>query len=145
MISRIPRFAVLTAGAVLAAACGAGDAGRGVDDNPLVGTAWLVSSIDGQEPVPGRTPLLRFTNEDMLGGSGGCNDFDGRYSVKDDRLDVVSIETTLATCSDDNAQDLENQFFAILREDPRFATSDGALTLESTASEAVIRLVLIDS
>jgi heat shock protein HslJ len=93
--------------------------------------------------VAGRTPLLRF-DEDTVTGSGGCNDFTGRYSLEGDRLVVASIGTTAATCSDQKAQDLEDELLRTLREDPRFIALDDSLTLSSTSSEIMIRLVPAD-
>jgi heat shock protein HslJ len=132
----------MVAAVVVATSC-AVDSSPTVDANPLAGTAWLVSSIDGQPPVAGRTPLVRF-DEDTVTGSGGCNDFDGRYSLDGDRLIVVSIGTTADTCSDQKAQDLEDELLKTLREDPRFIALDDALTLVGTSSEIVIRLVPAD-
>jgi hypothetical protein len=57
---------------------------------------------------------------------------------------VVSIGTTADTCSDQKAQDLEDELLKTLREDPRFIALDDALTLVGTSSEIVIRLVPAD-
>ncbi|MFN2203109.1 MAG: META domain-containing protein [Caldilineaceae bacterium] len=48
---------------------------------PLVGTEWLLDQMQGQQLVHDATVTARFSDDGMLMGRAGCNDYATTYTV----------------------------------------------------------------
>src|SRR5215208_41292 len=75
------RSAAVLALALVASGCDQAEPStpsRGLGAIP--GSSWAVAYVDGQPPIAGTNPTVTFAAE-HLSGSGGCNRFDGRYTL----------------------------------------------------------------
>jgi heat shock protein HslJ len=107
------------------------------DVDGLAGAAWLVTSIGGEFPVPGRTPWVQFTIANEIEGNGGCNDFMGRYATQDQTLIVGGWGATSASCKSEQAEALEDRLFQVLRRNPRYLLNGGNLTIGGDSLDLV--------
>jgi len=102
--------------------------GSGID---LTGRAFIVTDTDGHEPVPGSQLRVSF-DERGLGGTGGCNSFDGpRWVVESDvlRLDGP-IGMTAMACEPTALMDQDAWLARFLSGEPTVALDGDTLTLE---------------
>jgi heat shock protein HslJ len=82
---------VAIAGAAIWAVADSGDSG-----DPLAGTSWTLSDLDGAA-VTGTAPTLAFTDTDV-NGTGGCNSFGGTYTTDGDTISFGPIASTMMAC-----------------------------------------------
>jgi putative lipoprotein len=89
--------------ALVLTACGGSSSGT----HDIKGTAWTVSTIAGQQTVPGAQPTISFGSDGAISGSTGCNQYSGTYTVDGDKLTVSQLATTRKACADPavNAQE----------------------------------------
>lgn len=69
--------------------------GPGAD--ALRDTAWELTSLAGNELLPGTTITLEFT-ADEISGSTGCNHYGGSYEISGDGLNLVDLYATEMAC-----------------------------------------------
>jgi heat shock protein HslJ len=74
--------------------------------NPLRSTSWTLAStnVNGML-IPGTTITLNFDNSTGVNGKGGCNNYNGTYTVNGSTLLIGGISSTKMAC----AQDIEQQ------------------------------------
>lgn len=84
--------------------------------NPLVGTSWrLVSLQPGQSLVPTNNAItLVFGTNGQVSGSGGCNSFNGPYSVNNINLSIGPLTSGQVAC-DAPIMDQERAYFQALQ------------------------------
>jgi len=68
------------------------------DPAELVGTSWVLRSTDGEEPLQGSVPTVRFESEKEISWYDGCQNFEGRYSVTENDLTVPSFGVVGGDC-----------------------------------------------
>jgi heat shock protein HslJ len=68
-------------------------------------------------------------NNDNLNGSGGCNNFSGKYEIIDDSVQVGPLAVTKMYC--DSVMDQEVRFLNVLEKGGRFTISNENLDLYS--------------
>jgi heat shock protein HslJ len=85
------RIPLAAAGALLAAAWLAGCAAMtpAADPPPLEGTAWVLATLPGGDPVDGVAATLRF-EQGRASGSDGCNRYTAAYQSRGGRLEVAA-------------------------------------------------------
>ena len=103
--------------------------------NPLPGTSWTVSSMNGQAPLAGTSLTLAFADT-AVSGNGGCNQFSGSYSVNGNSISIGSLSTTGALCGADIDQQ-EQQYLALLGSADSYQLDSGQLILFSAGSEVL--------
>jgi heat shock protein HslJ len=64
----------------------------------LVGSSWVLVSMDGNVPVDGSEISLHF-DDGMITGSGGCTEYTGRYNVNNGRINITYIEWLRQLCA----------------------------------------------
>ena len=100
---------------------------------PLVGTRWTATGINNGKQavdsvVSGSTVTAEFAAAGTVSGSGGCNTYNGPYTVDGTRLSVGALASTRKLCADDvNAQ--ETAYFAALAAATTFTVRGDALEL----------------
>ena len=68
------------------------------DPARLVGTSWVLRSIDGQEPEQGSVPTVRFGSGEEVFWYDGCQNFEGEYFVTENDLTVPGFGVTGGDC-----------------------------------------------
>ena len=97
--------------------------------HPLVGSAWVISSYNGQQPLSGYEPTMKF-EANRISGSTGCNLYSGAFQIKDDRIEFDGVQSTEMACLDpEGLMDQEQIFLEILRGVVRFSLTDEELVL----------------
>ena len=103
--------------------------------NPLEGTAWNLTAINGVPVIEGTEPYLAF-EEDSAGGSTGCNNTGGEYKVNGNRLTFDSLFYTERYCMDpEGVMDQESNFLNILSNAATFEISGNQLVIEAQSGE----------
>jgi heat shock protein HslJ len=133
MLARLSVSAlVLTVAALVLAACSDARVATAepTPTEEVVGSAWIVTSVNGQGIIPAAPPTLAFGADGKVSGSGGCNQYSAPYETTGGSIAIGDISSTLMLCEGaPGAQ--EGAFLAALR----WATAwrvddDGALHLD---------------
>ena len=98
----------------------------------LAGTSWIVAAVNGQAPpIRGSEPAIAFDGTTAR-GSGGCNQFGGRYAYDPvtGQLRFDELGMTAMACAERPRTDYEAAFFQTLAKvDLATFAPDGGLTL----------------
>ena len=98
---------------------------------------WRVESINGGGVVDNAKVTIVFQSDGRLGGSSGCNSYNGAYSIENERLHIRGVATSLRACAP-ALMDMERKFLIAL---DGAATlnfdQDGRLTLQSSDGQSV--------
>lgn len=110
------------------------------DGRSLDGTAWVLSSLAGIDPVPDVTPTAKF-DAGRLSGSDGCNRFSMPYTTSGSAIEIgqSGISTQMACPEDTMAY--AAAFTAALRKARSFRMSDETLVLRDASGSTVMTLV----
>jgi len=82
-----------------------------------------------QSVAPGSAVTLEFAGA-RASGNGGCNTFDGRYTVHGvDRIRIGPLRATLKACADPVRNDQETQYLAALELAVRYRANQSTLVL----------------
>lgn len=100
----------------------------------LAGTAWVVTSVNGQGVVPAAPPTMSFGTDGRVSGSGGCNQYSAAYRTTGGSITVGDIGSTLMLC-EGAAGAQETAFLAALRGATSWQRGeDGALHLDGAGA-----------
>jgi heat shock protein HslJ len=100
----------------------------------LEGITWqLRNTISG-------STITAFFQGGTVNGSGGCNTYNGSYTVTGETLLVGSLSTTGQLCSQE-VMDQESQYLAALTAAQRYTIEGSELRITSLAGGEQIRLV----
>ena len=93
-------------------------------DIKLESCSWTLQELNGnpvQTPEGGKPLYLDFRKgNNMVKGSGGCNNMNGMYTVHDDLIKLQSLERTERTCVDSAMNVQESAFFKMLEETEQY-------------------------
>ena len=99
----------------------------------LVGTAWVLGDLPGQI-LPEARPTIAFSGDGTVSGFGGCNDFNGTYTVDGSKLTFGPLASTKKACPD-AVNTIEQAYLTALQATQTYEiTSDGKLKLTSPAT-----------
>jgi len=97
----------------------------------LTGGDWIVEDIAGARVVDSTRVSLKFSNDGKLSGSGGCNNYNGAYTLNGDEISIGPIASTKKACPP-AIMNQETRFFGILQGASRMGLSDsGVLSIIS--------------
>lgn len=139
--------AILTAIALLAAACGGDPDSSATTDPPtpdpinLAGTRWVATGMFlGGAPVafvPDARPTIDFSNNGReFGGSTGCNSYFGEYTVGGGTIGFGGIGQTEMACQQP-LMEQEANVIAILQQASVYSVADGILTIGQLGGSAL--------
>ena len=102
-----------------------------VTENDLLTHRFELAAINGEAFAAreGRTPEIFFDQGMMVSGS-ACNRFRGKGEVKDGKLVVKEMASTMMMCADDTLNTLERDISAMLAGGAALSLQDGSLTVE---------------
>lgn len=99
----------------------------------LAGTQWLLESLtlDGVTRTPSglQIPTLDFTADGQIGGTGGCNNFGGSYTVQGEILSIQEIRRTLMACMPSEIMTLEDAYLSALESARLFEKRDNQMSI----------------
>jgi heat shock protein HslJ len=108
----------------------------------LEGRTWIVQemSVEGTmtAPIPDVTPYVVFENG-TVGGSAGCNTYNGGYEAGGGSITIGPLITTLMFCdAPEGTMDQESAYLGLLQSADSFKVDGDQLTL-SDGDTALIR------
>jgi heat shock protein HslJ len=108
-------------------------------ENPLANTNWQLSAMNvNQVPVPGSTITARFDAASGLSGNGGCNSYEGVYTVRGASLGIIGLSVLGMTCGDDLDQQ-EQLYLRVLQSAASFEISRNQLIIKDASGREVLR------
>ena len=66
----------------------------------LEGSSWILTSLNGTEPLPETTITASFGEDGTLNGTNGCNRYGAAYQVDGDNIAINLGPTTMMACPD---------------------------------------------
>ncbi len=100
---------------------------------------WIVEDIAGKGIIDNALVSMSFAQDGSVSGSGGCNRFNGGFSLTGEGLSFGPAATTMMACPE-ALMNMEQSFFQTLAGVIRFDIAEtGALILYDAAGSAVIR------
>lgn len=141
---RLKRSIVTLAATLIVAGCG----GPGAEDGAtsptttraadLPGSSWSLAffeeDADAAPPADGVELTVEFSAEGRIGGSDGCNRYNGSYEASDDgRLTVGALASTMMACADP-VMPQAARFTGLLADATGFEIEDGQLLRVRTRS-----------
>ncbi len=107
------------------AACTSGSQSGG----DLTGKVWAVTELMGNPPVAGTGISAEFSEDGKVGGSSGCNRYNGTYTVSGNNITFASpMASTMMMC-EQAIMDQESAYLGALGEAKTFAVKGDQLTL----------------
>jgi heat shock protein HslJ len=110
----------------------------------LEGTEWIAESIDGTPVAEGVRSTISFQEEGKVGGSAGCNNYFGSWTVEGDAIAFGHVGSTKMMCPPAQI-DQEDRFLGALGQAERFEVRDGMLLIYCTGHAEPIRFVPLES
>ena len=111
--------------------------------NTLADTSWNVISLyANQVPVPGSSMALQFIGDSDVAANGGCNTFNGGYSVHFSGISIGPLAGTRMSCGEDlDAQ--ETAYLQALESATTFSQSGEQLILYAPGTVEVARFAAL--
>lgn len=102
----------------------------------IAGTTWLVTSIEGQQPLDNTTLWIKFQEHTWLTGSAGCNHINASYSRKGiDGLQITQVASTKMHCAQpQGTMQQESRFLHLLSNIDSYQAETNTLTLSTNAT-----------
>src|SRR5574338_932632 len=120
---------IICAGLLILAACAPPTSPSG-DSGSLTGTVWSLTTLSGQELVPGSGITALFTAGDKLGGSSGCNQYSGTYTAAGNRLQISpNLASTMMACPQE-LMDQEAKYIQALTDVNAYSINGDQLVLQ---------------
>jgi putative lipoprotein len=103
-------------------------------DDPLSGTDWVLTSLNGEPPLSKAQPTITFKSNEV-NGSTGCNQYFGSYETSSNNLEISDLGWTEMAClSPEGVMVQEQQYMKTLQEINQYQINGDQLTLISTSS-----------
>ncbi|HSN74919.1 MAG TPA: META domain-containing protein, partial [Anaerolineae bacterium] len=96
----------------------------------LAGTNWLLSTLDGKEPLAGTTLTLRFGADGSVSGTDGCNRFSTTYTQDGANLTINQAAATMMMCVEpEGVMEQAAAYTAALAQTTTFTANERQLAL----------------
>ena len=113
-----------------------------VPDNPLAGTRWRATVLNGDTVLAGTTLTAAFDAKGRVNGSSGCNTYSATYTLNGAQLAITPPTGTSALCADPQGiMEQESAFLTALQSASSFNLEGGQLYLLSASNQALIEFV----
>lgn len=140
MLQRIPVFLTIAAAMLLAVACRpvtAPSAAAVPAANPLIGTSWILTELNGQPALSDTEVTLTFATDGSAFGTDGCNNY--RTTVTVDGSNITfnpNAAATMMACPEP-IMNQSTAYYAALTSAATFQVDAAALVLSDSAGTAV--------
>lgn len=110
----------------------------------LTGGIWLLTELNGAEPIAGTTLTAEFDEDGRVGGSSGCNSYNTTYIFDGDKLTFgKQAAITLMACPDPIMKQ-EGEFHQALADTATYEIKNDELILSESSGSEVARFEVID-
>lgn len=128
---------VLALASIALGACSPIDGGQ-AGGASLVGSRWVLQTLNGQPPLDDTTPTAEFS-ESEIGGSAGCNHYFGSYQATGSDLTVTNVGMTEMFCMEpEGVMEQEQAFLSALTAVAAYRLAPDRLELLDTAGTALL-------
>lgn len=112
----------------------------------MAGTSWLVRGYNNgkggvQSVAIGTTLHAEFTEDDLVRGSAGCNNFTSSYEIDGQALTTGPAATTRKMCTREGVMEQESAFLAALASVANWEIRDKRLQLRDSVGALALDLV----
>lgn len=109
--------------------------------NPLAGRNYNLIGLYNNPTLQGTTVTASFGTEGQLNGSGGCNNYNGRYTVESNRITVSDLTTTNVLCSEPpGVMEQESAYVTALRTVASFEfVTETVMIMRNAAGQEILR------
>jgi heat shock protein HslJ len=107
----------------------------------LGGGDWVAVAMQGVSKVQEPSPRWRWTSVDQVSGTGGCNAFTGRATLKDGQIQIGPLAATGRLCVALPPGGQEDLFFRALEKARSVRVDAGELVLQGSTGEELARFV----
>jgi polar amino acid transport system substrate-binding protein len=113
-----------------------------VPENPLAGTRWRATALNGNPVLTGTTLTAAFGADGRVNGSSGCNTYSATYTVNGAQLAITPPTGTSALCAEPQGiMEQEAAFLTALQSASSFSLEGGQLYVLSASGQALIEFV----
>jgi heat shock protein HslJ/uncharacterized protein YraI len=107
--------------------------------NPLINSSWTLNSINGtQALVPGTSITLFLGSGSVMNGNGGCNNYNGSYSVGSTNIRFSGVSSTQMTCGAE-IDSQEQMYLALLQSALSYQISGNQLVIFGGGAVEILR------
>lgn len=111
----------------------------------LLDQEWVLESF-GKKGAPtaaidGVMVTLRLGSDGNAGGSAGCNQYGGAYTIQGDQISFGEMVSTLMACEDAAVMEQESQYLQALSKARTYMVSNDKLTIEYDSGDSVLIFV----
>lgn len=113
--------------------------------NPLAGKTFLLTDLNAAPIVTDTTITITFNADGTLGGSGGCNNYNGRYTANSGQITVSELAQSNAFCpAPAGVMEQESAYINALRAAATFEFPDRStqLIVRNAAGQEILRYIL---
>src|SRR5262245_38338018 len=96
----------------------------------LTAQPWTLTALNGTDVPADAGITASFSEDGLVSGSGGCNNYSASYQAEGPSLHIGPIAATLKLCIDD-VDAREREFFAILQGALGYSVDDVSLAIAS--------------
>ena len=112
--------------------------------NPLAGKTFGLTDLNGAPIIDGSTITITFNSDGTLSGSGGCNNYNGRYTANDGQITISEMTQTNIFCSSPaGVMEQESAYINALRAAVRFEFPDRTtqMIMRNAAGQEILRYI----
>lgn len=103
---------------------------------------WVLTTMNGSQPLEGSTVTISFTDGN-IGGKAGCNSYGGKYKTgQDGLLELEEVFSTEMACLEpEGIMQQETTYLETLIQAASFEASADQLTIKNVADETILVFV----
>jgi heat shock protein HslJ len=120
-----------------------------VVNRSLANTEWRLESFGStgavESVLPGSTITLRFDENGLVSGSGGCNTYSAGYQVQDGRLSFSEVTRTEMACAEEGLTRQEQRYFQALQTASSFELSGERLVISYANGQGMLNFIKPDT
>ena len=113
--------------------------------NPLAGKTFGLTDLNGAPILADTTLTITFNADGTLGGSGGCNNFNGRYTANSGQITISEVTQTNIFCAaPPGVMEQESAYINALRAASAYEFPDQStqLIVRNAAGQEILRYIL---
>ena len=131
-MTKIFLFTLILPMVLALSACSIFGSSQGLTDN-----LWMLTELNGNQPLPDTTITAEFDEDGRVGGSSGCNNYNTTYSVSGEGITFGEQSALTMMACPDPVMEQESDYLEALSTTATFEIADDALTLYDADANAV--------
>ena len=104
----------------------------------LEGTKWVLTFLNGNDPVPGSTIELDFYSENYLQGEAGCNSYGADYTAGGGQFQIPELNRTQSVCDAPEIMQQEAAYFEALTKVAAYRATEERLEFDDALGRTIL-------